>query len=349
MIEKLQLGPSALRVSQIGLGCMGMTDFYGVPDDDESVATFHRAADLGVNFFDTADMYGPHTNEQLIARALREMPTSVARRNELVIATKFGLVRDEQKRWVGVRGDAEYVRQACEGSLKRLGIDAIDLYYQHRVDPNVPIEETVGAMSELVRAGKIRAIGLSEAGPVTIRRAHAVHPISAIQTEYSLWSRDAEEHVLPVCRELGICFVAYSPLGRGMLTGAVTNNEELAPGDARRAHPRFQGENFNHNLKVASMVDEIARSKGCTAAQLALAWVAAQNEMSARGEPPPAAPGFAIVPIPGTKRRKWLEQNIDALRVRLTPNDLATLDQLFPPGVAAGTRYPEARMSQLNR
>lgn len=348
MIEFLPLGVSGLSVSQMGLGCMGMSDFYGSPDDEESIATFYRAVELGINFFDTADVYGPHTNEELIGRTIRDMPRSIGRREDLVIATKFGLIRDADKKWVGTRGDAAYVTQACDASLARLGLDHIDLYYQHRVDPNVPIEETVGAMAALVRAGKVRAIGLSEAGAATIRRAHAVHPVSALQTEYSLWSRDAEETSLPVCRELGITFVAYSPLGRGMLTAALTSNE-FVKGDARTAHPRFQDENFQHNLRVAAMIEEIARAKGCTAAQLALAWVVVQNEESASGSAPTSSRGFGIVPIPGTKRRKWLEQNAVALSVRLSPGDLATLDRMFSPGVASGTRYPEGRMKELGR
>jgi aryl-alcohol dehydrogenase-like predicted oxidoreductase len=348
MIETLPLGASGLRVSQMGLGCMGMTDFYGAPDDEESLATFRRAVELGINFFDTADVYGPHTNEVLVGRAVKSLPPSVARRDDLVIATKFGLIRDADKKWIGTRGDAAYIRQACDASLARLGLDHIDLYYQHRVDANVPIEETIGAMAELVRAGKVKAIGLSEAGPATIRRAHAVHPVVALQTEYSLWSRDAEETSLPVCRELGITFVAYSPLGRGMLTASLTSSE-FQPGDARLAHPRFQGENFQHNLRLAAMIEEFARAKGCTAAQLALAWVTTQNEESATGEAPAAARGFGIVPIPGTKRRTWLEQNVDALRVRLSPGDLSTLDRIFAPGVASGTRYPEGRMKELGR
>lgn len=347
-MDTFPLGSSGLRVSAMGLGCMGMTDFYGLPDDDESLATFRRAVELGINFFDTADVYGPHTNEHLVGRAVRELPPSIGRRDDLVIATKFGLVRDAEKKWIGTRGDAAYVKQACDASLQRLGLDHIDLYYQHRVDASVPIEETVGAMADLVRAGKVKAIGLSEAGPDTIRRAHEVHPISALQSEYSLWSRDAEDVGLPVCRELGITFVAYSPLGRGMLTAAITNNE-FAPGDARAAHPRFQGENFQHNLRVAAMVEQMAAAHGCTAAQLALAWVMTQNEQSTSGPPLPAHDAFSIVPIPGTKRRKWLEQNIDAARVRLSPADLAQLDRMFAPGVASGTRYPEGRMKELGR
>ncbi|MDX2114325.1 MAG: aldo/keto reductase [Planctomycetota bacterium] len=340
------LGSSGLWVSPLALGCMGMSDFYGVPDDEESIATIHRAAELGVTFFDTADVYGPLTNERLLGRALRELPATVARRSDLVIATKFGLVRDPaDKRWLGTRGDAAYVRECCDASLQRLGVETIDLYYQHRVDPNVPIEETVGAMAELVRAGKVRALGLSEAGPGTIRRAQAVHPISALQSEYSLWTRDPESGVLDVCRELGITFVAYSPLGRGMLTATVTSNQHFAAGDARLAHPRFQGENFEQNLRLMEILRQLAAAHACTPAQLALAWVLAQNE---RGEEEGAA-GFAIVPLFGTKRRTYLEQNIDAQRVALSPSDLATIERFFEPGAAAGTRYPEMRMKELGR
>ena len=349
MMHSLPLGGSGLVVSQIGLGCMGMTDFYGLPDDEESLATFRRAVELGVTFFDTADVYGPHTNEELVGRAVRSIPPSLARRDELIIATKFGLVRDAEKKWVGTRGDAPYVKQACDASLKRLGLSHIDLYFQHRVDANVPIEETVGAMAELVRAGKIKAIGLSEAGPATIRRAHAVHPVAALQTEYSLWTRDPEGGVLDVCRELGICFVAYSPLGRGMLTGAVTNTEEFTATDARRNHPRFQGDNFAQNLRLVELIRTLAASKGCTAAQLALAWVVAQNEESVSGDAPPAREGFSIVPIPGTKRRSYLEQNVAALDVRLTPADLAQIDHLLGRSPASGERYPAHRLKEVGR
>jgi len=346
MIISLPLGRSGLSVSALGLGCMGMTDFYGIPDDAESIATFHRAVELGVTFFDTADVYGPFTNETLVGRAIREMPRSLGTRDDLVIATKFGLVRGADKSWNGTRGDAAYVKSCCEASLKRLGLDHIDLYYQHRVDAKVPIEETVGAMRDLVSQGKVKAIGLSEAGAETVRRANAVHPVSALQTEYSLWSRDCERTSLPVCRELGICFVAYSPLGRGMLTGTVTNNESFREGDARRAHPRFQGDNFDRNLRLVEEVRQLAESKACTPAQLALSWVAAQNDAAENED---AARGFSIVPIPGTKRRKYLEQNVAALDVRLSRDDLATLDRLFAPGAAAGERYPANRMTEIGR
>ncbi|HBS28069.1 MAG TPA: aldo/keto reductase [Phycisphaerales bacterium] len=346
MIPQLPLGASGLSVSALGLGCMGMTDFYGVPDDEESLATFRRAVDLGINFFDTADVYGPHTNEELVGRALRSLKGWPANRDEFVIATKFGLVRGADRAWIGTRGDAPYVKACCDASLRRLGLDHIDLYFQHRVDAKAPIEETVGALKELVQQGKVRAIGLSEAGAETIRRAHAVHPVAALQTEYSLWSRDCEGTTLPVCRELGICFVAYSPLGRGMLTGTVTNNESFAPTDARRGHPRFQGENFEANLRLVEEVRMMGEAKGCSAAQLALAWVAAQNDAP---ESEDAAEGFSIVPIPGTKRRRYLEQNVAALDVHLSRHDLATLDRLFPPGAAAGERYPAHRMSEVGR
>ncbi|GAA1795275.1 aldo/keto reductase [Planosporangium flavigriseum] len=321
------LGPDRLAVSAIGLGCMGMSEFYGEGDERESIAVIHRALDLGVNFLDTADMYGPFTNERLVGRAI------AGRRDEVVLATKFGNERREDGSWVGINGRPEYVRAACEASLKRLGSDHIDLYYQHRVDPTVPIEETVGAMAELKREGKIRHLGLSEAAPATIRRAHATHPITALQTEYSLWSRDPEDEILPTVRELGIGFVAYSPLGRGFLTGSIQHPEDLPEDDFRRNHPRFQGENFQRNLDVVAQVREIAAEKGCTPAQLALAWVLAQGE--------------DIVPIPGTKRIKYLEENVGALDVRLTPEDLARIEKVAPKGFTAGNRY--ADMSTVNR
>ncbi len=319
-----------LPVSAMGLGCMGMSEFYGPADEAEAIATIHRALDLGVTLLDTADMYGPYTNEELVGRAIR------GRRDQVVLATKCGIVRDPNDRALrGINGRPEYIRTACDGSLRRLGVDYIDLYQLHRVDPQVPIEESAGAMAELVRAGKTRFIGLSEAGPQTLRRAHATHPITSLQTEYSLWSRDPEEAILPTCRELGIGFMPYSPLGRGFLSGRIKRFEDLAPDDFRRYSPRLQGENFAKNLALVARVEAIAKAKGCTAAQLALAWVLAQ--------------GDDIVPIPGTKRRQYLEENLGALRVRLSAEDLARLDAACPPGAAAGLRYPEAMMQLVGR
>ncbi|MGY2052888.1 aldo/keto reductase [Methylobacterium sp. JK268] len=323
------LGASGLQVSALGLGCMGMSEFYAGRDEAESVATLHRAIDLGVTFLDTADMYGVGRNEELVGRVVRE------RSEWIVVATKFGNVRGADGSFQGISGRPDYVRQACEASLKRLGIEVIDLYYQHRVDPQVPIEDTVGAMAELVRAGKVKHLGLSEAAPATIRRAHAVHPIAALQTEYSLWSREPEDELLPLCRELGIGFVPYSPLGRGFLTGQIRSFDDLAPDDYRRNAPRFQGENFSKNLDLVGKIDAMAREKGCTPAQLALAWVLAQGEH--------------IVPIPGTKRRRYLEENLGALDVTLTPDDLARIAAALPSGAAAGTRYPAAGMQSVNR
>ncbi|HEX2204467.1 MAG TPA: aldo/keto reductase [Longimicrobium sp.] len=328
-LETRALGSQGLVVSALGLGCMGMSEFYGEGDEAESVATIHRALDLGCTFLDTSDMYGPFKNEELVGRAIR------GRRDEVVLATKFGIVRGEDASFRGVSGRPEYVRSACDASLKRLGVDHVDLYYQHRVDPEVPIEETVGAMSRLVEAGKVRFLGLSEAAPATVRRAHGVHPISALQTEYSLWSRDPEDEILPALREMGIGFVAYSPLGRGFLTGRFRSVDDLPADDFRRSSPRFQGENFQRNLDLVARIEEIAREKGVTASQLALAWVLAQ--------------GGDIVPIPGTKRRSYLEENLAAARVELSAADLGRIDEVAPKGVAAGERYPEASMRMVGR
>ena len=328
-MNTVKLGSQGAVVSRMGLGCMGMSEFYGAGDDSESIATIHHSLDRGVTFLDTADMYGSGRNEELVGRAIRE------RRGEVFLATKFGNVRGPNGEFGGVRGDPDYVRQACDASLRRLGVEQIDLYYQHRVDVNVPIEDTVGAMSELVEAGKVRFLGLSEAAPDTIRKAHATHPITAVQTELSLWSRDAEADVLPTVRELGIGYVAYSPLGRGFLTGQITSPEDFPEDDFRRFHPRFTGENFDKNIDLVREVEAMAKEKGCTTAQLALAWVLAQGE--------------DIVPIPGTKRRKYLDENIAALDVELSSDDLRRLDEILPPGAAAGERYHARGMETVHR
>jgi aryl-alcohol dehydrogenase-like predicted oxidoreductase len=325
-METRRLGTEGLEVSALGLGCMGMSEFYGTTDEGEAVATIRRALDVGVTFLDTADMYGRGANEELVGKAIR------GRRDEVVLATKFGQWRgDDGSR--GVRGDPEYVRQALDASLRRLGVGHVDLYYQHRVDFTVPIEETVGALAELVRAGKVRYLGLSEASPATLRRAHAVHPISALQTEYSLWTRDPEDGPLPACRELGVGFVAYSPLGRGFLSGRLRSPEDLEEGDFRRNNPRFQGDNFRRNLELVERVEELAAEKGCTPSQLALAWVLSR--------------GDDVVPIPGTKRRSYLEENAGAVEVELTADDLESLEEAFPKGATAGERYPD--MSTIDR
>ena len=328
-MEMRKLGVRQLSVSALGLGCMGMSEFYSNRDDEESIATIQRALDMGVTFFDTADMYGVGRNEELVGKALRGM------RNRVVLATKFGNVRAPDGAYLGINGRPEYVRSACEASLRRLGVEHIDLYYQHRVDPAVPIEETVGAMAELVREGKVGRIGLSEAGAATIRRAHAVHPVTALQTEYSLWSRDVEDEILPACRSLGIGFVAYSPLGRGFLTGRIKRFEDLAPDDYRRMSPRFQGDNFARNLALVQRIEEMAAEKNYTPAQLALAWLLAQ--------------GDDIAPIPGTKRRRYLEENVKAQDVRLSAADLQRIGELAPKGAAVGARYPEQAMRALNQ
>ncbi len=326
-MEKRKLGASGPQVSAEGLGCMGMSEFYGSADEAEAKEVINRALDLGVAFLDTADMYGPFTNEKLVGEAI------AGRRDEVVLATKFGNVRGENGERLGIRGDAEYVRGCCEDSLRRLGVERIDLYYQHRVDPDVPIEETVGAMAELVEQGKVGHLGLSEAGPETIRRAQATHPIAALQTEYSLWSRDPEDEILPLVRELGIGFVAYSPLGRGFLTGRFRSIDDLPEDDFRRVNPRFEGENFDRNLELVEQVEELAEEKGVNAGQLALAWVLAQ--------------GTDIVPIPGTKHVRYLEQNVAAAELELSDEDLRRIDEVVPAGVAAGARY--ADMSPVNR
>jgi aryl-alcohol dehydrogenase-like predicted oxidoreductase len=328
-MQTRELGRSKLFVSALGLGCMGMSDFYGTGEEAESIATIHRAIELGVTFLDTADIYGLGSNEELVGKAIKD------RRSEVVLATKFGNVRAADGTFVGVNGKPDYVRSACEASLRRLQVEVIDLYYQHRVDPKTPIEDTVGAMAELVKAGKVRYLGLSEAAPDTIRRAHKVHPIAALQTEYSLWSRDPEGELLGTVRQLGIGFVAYSPLGRGFLTAKITNLDELAKDDWRRGMPRFEQENFRRNMELVEKIRAIAARKGCTPAQLALAWVLAQ--------------GDDIVPIPGTKRRQYLEENFGALDIRLTPEELTDVDSLIPPGAAAGSRYSEPGMRAINR
>jgi len=320
-METRTLGTQGLEVSRQGLGCMGMSEFYGAADEGEATATIHRALELGVTLLDTADMYGPFTNERLVGRAI------AGRREQVVLATKFGNVRGEDGARLGIRGDAAYVREACDASLRRLGVDHVDLYYQHRVDKQVPIEETVGAMAELVAAGKVRFLGLSEAAPETIRRAHAVHPISALQTEYSLWTRDVERKILPTVRELGIGFVAYSPLGRGFLSGRWSSPDEIPVGDFRRGNPRFQGENFARNMAIVTRVRELAEAKDATPAQLALAWAMARGE--------------DIVPIPGTKRVRYLEENVGADAIELSDEDLRALDEAVPVGAAAGERYPD--------
>ena len=324
-----QLGTSELKVSSLGLGCMGMSEFYGAGDDAESIATIHRPLELGLNFFDTADMYGPFINEELVGKALK------GKRDQAIIATKFGILRDPANAMLrGISGKPDYVKAACEASLQRLGVDVIDLYYQHRVDATTPIEDTVGAMAELVKEGKVRYLGLSEAGANTLRRASAVHPITALQTEYSLWTRDPEGDILATCQELGITFVAYSPLGRGFLTGEIQRFEDLAENDYRRFSPRFQGENFPKNLDLVAQIKAFAEAKNCTPAQLALAWVLAQGDF--------------IVPIPGTKKRTRLEENLGALQVTLTDEELQHIAAIVPPDIAAGTRYPASMMTLVN-
>jgi len=328
-MEERKLGKLGLKVSSLGLGCMGMSEFYGPRDDEESTRTIHRAVELGVTFFDTADMYGPFVNEELVGKALKPY------RDRVVIATKFGNVRGPNGERLGISGKPDYVRRACEASLRRLGIETIDLYYQHRVDPETPIEDTIGAMARLIEEGKVRLLGMSEAAPMTLRRAIRVHPITALQTEYSLWTRDVEAEILKTCRELGIGFVAYSPLGRGFLTGSIKTPDALHATDFRRTNPRFQEDNIKKNLAIVARIEAIAKRKQCTPAQLALAWVLAQ--------------GKDVVPIPGTKRRKYLEEDLGALAVELTREDLAALDEAAPTGAASGLRYPDAAMRSVNR
>jgi aryl-alcohol dehydrogenase-like predicted oxidoreductase len=327
-MEKKKLGSQGLEVSRLGLGCMGMSEFYGSNNDEESIKTIHHAVDLGITFFDTSDMYGPFKNEELLGKAFKGI------RDKVVIASKFGILRTGDPNVRAINGRPEYVKSSCDASLKRLGVDYIDLYYQHRIDSNTPIEDTVGAMADLVKEGKVRFIGLSEAGSNTIKRAHKIHPLTALQTEYSLWSRDPEDEILPLVKELGIGFVAYSPLGRGFLTGRFKSIDDFEQNDYRRVSPRFQGENFKKNLKLVDTINEIAKTKGVTPGQLALAWIITQNNF--------------IVPIPGTTKAKHLDENIAALEIKITEEELSTINKLLPKGIASGSRYPETMMSLLN-